>query len=332
MTEDRARRRFKTAAFLLLASLLACLGLRGGATAAEKFPSHPINIVVPWAPGGLADVSGRIIGAKLSEILGVPVIIVNKPGATGTIGTQFVKTASADGYTLLAPTNTPLSQVPASNPNLAYTLSDFAVIGCFVSDPTVIVAKKSAAWNNFDDFISGVRKNPGKYNSGDGGFGGAGYLAMEIVKDAYGLNVVPVHFKGSGDLKVAILGGVVDIASGNLSVLSSLVNSNDVTGLVVMAPRRSEIIPKVPTIKEKGFPNASLVLSNGLFAPSGTPPEALETLSRALAKAMQDPAVNAQIKKAGLIPDYYDGPTYTAMLRQELTTIKAVVEKAGNAK
>lgn len=331
MAESQTRWNFAHSAFLL-ASLIALLGLQRAAAAEDKYPSHAINIVVPWAPGGMADLSGRIVGAKLSEILGVPIVIVNKPGATGTVGTQFVSSASPDGYTLLAPSNTPLTQVPASNPNLPYTLADFAVIGCFVSDPTVIVAKKTAAWKDFEDFVADVRKNPGKYNSGDGGFGGAGYLAMELVKNAYGLNIVPVHFKGSGDLKVGILGGVVDIASGNLSVLSSLVNSGDVTGLVVMASRRSELIPKVPTIKEKGFPNASLVLSNGLFAPKGTPPEAIDTLSRALAKAMQDPTVNAQIKKAGLVPDYYDGPAYSALLQQELTTIKTVVEKAGKPK
>ena len=317
---------------ILLASLIFLASPRGVATAQEKYPSHPINVVVPWSPGGMADVSMRIVGAKLSEILGVPVVLINKPGATGTIGTEFVKSSKPDGYTLLAPSNTPLTQVPASNPNLSYSLSDFVAIGCFVSDPTVIVAKKGAVWNSFENFVDDVKQKPGKYNSGDGGLGGAGYLAMELVKNAYGLNVVPIHFKGSGELKVAIVSGVVDIASGNLSVMSSLIKSGDVTGLVLMTDRRIADIPQVPTIKEKGFPNASLVISNGLFAPSGTPSQAVDTLARALAQAMQDPGVKTQIEKAGLIPDYYDSPTYTSLLKQELTTIKAVIEKTGGAK
>jgi tripartite-type tricarboxylate transporter receptor subunit TctC len=318
--------------FVPLAALFLFFQIVGVSVAAEKFPSRPINIIVPWNPGGMADVSGRIVGAKLSELLGVPVVIVNKPGATGALGTDFVKNASPDGYTLLAPSNSPLSQVPASNPNLPYKLADFAVIGRFVSDPTLIVAKKNASWSDFETFVVDGKKNPGKFNSGDGGLGGAGYLAVELIKDAYGLNIVPVHFKGSGDLKAAILGGVVDIASGNLSVLSSLVTSGEVTGLVVMNTRRSDVVPNVPSIKEKGFPDASLVVSNGLFAPKGTPPEVIDTLSRALARAMEDSSVKAQIEKSGLVPEYYDGPTYQSMLDQELQTIKRVVNKTTGTK
>ena len=155
---------------------------------------------------------------------------------------------------------------------------------------------------------------------------------MELIKDAYGLNIVPVHYKGSGELKAAILGGVIDIASGNLSVLSSLVSSREVIGLVVMAPQRSEKTPNVPTIGEKGFPNTSFVISNGLFAPAGTPAETIDILSRALAQAMQDRSVKAQIENVGLIPEYLDGPKYKSELKRELATIRTVIEKSSSSK
>ena len=315
-----------------LTSFFTFVFLVSSCFAADKFPSRTINIVVPWNPGGMADVSSRIVGAKLSELLGVSVVIVNKPGATGAVGTEFVKNAAPDGYTLLAPSNTPLSQVPASNPNLPYKLADFAVIGSIVSDPNLIVAKKNGSWRDLDAFVADAKQNPGKLNSGDGGLGGAGFLAVEVIKDAYGLDIVPIHYKGSGDLKAAILGGVVDIASGNLSVLSSLVTSGEVIGLVVMTARRSDVVPDVPTITEKGFSNASLVVSNGFFAPKETPPDVVKILSGALKRAMEDSSVKAQIKKAGLVPDYYDGPSYQSMLSEELLMIKRVVEKTTGKK
>ena len=312
--------------FLLCAVLLIVVA-SGDAHADDKFPSRPVEIVVAYPPGGIADTSVRIIQPGLAKALGASVAIVNKPGASGAIATEHVKRSRPDGYTVLAPTNAPFTTTIVTMKNVGYRLADFATIGGFATDPTVIVSKSSNPWRTLDELVAHAKKNPGTLNYGTGGAAGIGFFAMEMVKEAYGVDMVAVHFQGSGPLKNALLGGHVPLATGNFLSFAPLIKSGDAIPLVLTSSARHRDAPSTPTLQEKGFAGFSIDVSNGLFVPRETPAPVVEALSRALATTMRDPAIVAALEKAGLVARYQDGAAYTRALEAEVERLKAVADR-----
>jgi tripartite-type tricarboxylate transporter receptor subunit TctC len=293
----------------------------------EKFPSRPVEIIVAYPPGGIADTSVRIIQPALARALGTAVAIVNKPGASGAIATEHVRRARPDGYTVLAPTNAPFTTTFVTMKDIGYRLADFTTLGGFASDPTVVVSKSTNPWRTLDELVAHARKHPGTLNYGTGGAAGIGFFAMEMVKEAYGLDMVAVHFQGSGPLKNALLGGHVPLAVGNFLSFAPLIRSGDAIPLVLTSSARHRDAPATPTLQEKGFAGFSIDVSNGLFVPRETPGPVAEVLSRALASALQDPATVAALEKAGLVARYQDGPTYARTLESELARLKTAAER-----
>ncbi len=285
--------------------------------AQDKYPARPIEVVNQYPPGGAADTSFRAIQPYLMRELGVPLVVVTKAGAGGEIGANYVKVAAPDGYTVLNAGNASLTTARATNPDITYKISDFVVIGRYSIDPSIIVAKRGASWKTLDQFIAYAKANPGKVTYGNGGSGGAGHIMTEIFRHALGISMEAVPFKGSGPLKTAILGGHIDLATGNFSTFLSSVEAGQVIPLVTSLPRRYPGLPDVPTLAEAGVPQAALDTYMSLMVPNGTPAPIIARLSAALERVMNNPEAIGQLEKVKLVPGYLDGPATVQVLEKE---------------
>ncbi|HEY2994486.1 MAG TPA: tripartite tricarboxylate transporter substrate binding protein [Methylomirabilota bacterium] len=308
----------------------AFLSMLGDVRAAD-FPTREIELVVSFPAGGPADTSARIVAPKLSAILGVPVVVANKPGGGGAIGADYVAKARPDGYTVYAATNSPLTISPHLQ-KVPYKTADFAPLGAYAVDLGVITARAGGPAKTLEEFVDYARKNPGKLSYGSAGFGTVSFFTMELFKTAYGLDLTHVPFQGTGPVKNAIMGGHVTVATSGFGSLAPLIKSGDLIALVTTAPRRVPEFPTVPTMAEKGHPQASLNIWMGLYVPVKTPKPAQEALAKALAQAARDPGVISAIEKAGMHVDYKDAAETQKALDAETTTVAKVVEKLQLAK
>jgi tripartite-type tricarboxylate transporter receptor subunit TctC len=302
-----------------------------GHLGAADFPTREIELVVSFPAGGPADTSARIVAPKLSAILGVPVVVANKPGGGGAIGADYVAKAKPDGYTVYAATNSPLTISPHLQ-KLPYKMADFAPLGAYAVDLGVITTRGGGPVKTLEEFVDHARKNPGKLNYGSAGFGTVSFFTMELFKIAYGLDLTHVPFQGTGPVKNAIMGGHVTVATSGFGSLAPLIRSGDLIALVTTAPRRVPAFPNVPTLAEKGHPEASLNIWMGLYVPAKTPKPAQEVLARALAQAARDPELISAIEKAGMHVDYKDAAATQKALEAETTAVAKVVERLRLAK
>lgn len=309
---------------LVAALMMVCAAAVARADA--SFPAHSIEVVTQYPPGGIADTSFRAIQPFLSKELGVPLVVLNKAGAGGIIATEYVKHSAPDGYTILNGANTPFTTARAVNNQITYSISDFAALGFYAIDPTVVISGKGVPWKTFDQFVSYAKSHPGKLNYGDGGLGGGGFFTMEIIKRAKGLRIEAIHYKGSGALKTEILGGHIQLASGGRGALASLVSSGYALGLATTANARLPEIPDVPTLKELGIPDAAISPSMALFVVKGTPDGVVKKLSVALAKVMTNPKALAALRRSGMIPEYHDGPTTAQMYEAEYQRVRKIAQ------
>jgi tripartite-type tricarboxylate transporter receptor subunit TctC len=273
----------------------------------------------------------RIIQPQFSANLGAPVVLVNKGGAGGAIGMEYVAKAKPDGYTVAASVKSTLTIVPASRKDLPYKVADFAVVGSYAIDSQGLLSRPNAPWKTLDEMIAYAKKNPGKLTYGSAGTGTIRHLNMEMMKLAWGLDIAHVPFGGTGPVKNAILGGHVDLASTALSPMLPLVRAGDLVTLVTTAPRR---IPglEAPTMVEKGLPEASLSTTSQLYVPSRTPREVIDRLTRALEKTMKDPSVIAAVEKAGMVADYRDPDSTRKDIEAEFAAIAPLAAKLGLVK
>jgi tripartite-type tricarboxylate transporter receptor subunit TctC len=311
---------------MLMISLLAAYSL------AAEYPNRPIEIIVPFPPGGSTDPAFRIIQPGLQAALGVPVVLTSKPGAAGALGTEFVAKGKSDGYTLLAGTNSSLIVAPAVNPSITYRHSDFIPACIFATDAAGIISKLNTPWKNLEELLDYARKNPGKLSYGATGMGTVSFFTMEIFKLSNDLDIVPVQFQGTGPVKNAILGGHVDLASATLSPFYPLAKAKQVTLLVTTAPRRMPDIPDVPTMAEKGMGEGALGMWSGIFVPKKCPPEVVEKINKAMDKVMQDPKVEAQLSQLGFFIEYKKTQDTLEQIARETAVVDKVVKKLGMGK
>lgn len=294
---------------------------------AADYPTREIEFVVSFPAGGPADAGARIIAPKMSAILGVPIVVVNKAGGGGAVGADYAAKAKPDGYVVYASTNSVQTISPAIIKDLPYRMSDFTALGSYVSDFGAITVRAGAPYKTLEEFVEYAKKNQGKLSYGSAGLGTVSFFTMELFKLAYGLDLAHVPFAGTGPVKNAILGGHVAIATSGFGSLTPIIRSGDIVPLVTTAPRRLAAFPAVPTMAEKGFPDASLNIWLGLYVPARTPRPIADRLAQALAEAVKDPAIGAAIEKAGMFLDYY-GPDETDKRRHaEAATVKKVAEK-----
>jgi tripartite-type tricarboxylate transporter receptor subunit TctC len=308
--------------------------LGGGAPAGAQapYPTRPIECVIPFAPGGPTDTAIRIIQTQLSANLGVPLVLVNKAGGGGALGMDAVAKAKPEGYTLAATVRSTVTILPATQPDVTYKLSDFAVVGAFAVDSQVVLVKAGSPWKTLEELVEFAKKNPGKLSYGTAGLGTNSFFTMELLKLTYGLDMTHVPFGGSGPVKNAVLGGHVQVGAASLSPMLSVLRSGDVVALVTSATKRIPSIPNVPTMTEKGQPDASLSTWAEIYAPAKTPRPIVERLAQALEKTMKDPAVVSAIEKAGLVVEYHGPEDTLKLIQRENEIVTRLAKQLGLGK
>ncbi len=294
-TTTPSRRRHLAALAAAGATLL--LGTPG-ALAQERFPARPVTLVVPFAAGGATDVIARLIGQKLGERWGQPVVIDNRAGATGAIGSTFVARAPADGYTLLMATASTHSVAPAVNPKLPYGMKDFSPVSLVATFPNMLVVHPSVPARNMAEFIALLKAEPDRYNYASTGAGGSVHLAAELFKIATRTQMVHVPFKGSGAALSELLSGRVQVAFDNIPAVWPQVRQGKLRALAVTGLERSPAAPDVPTVADTvpGFEATTWV---GLVAPAGLPPAIAAKIAADTREVAQLPEVRRMLLDQG---------------------------------
>jgi tripartite-type tricarboxylate transporter receptor subunit TctC len=308
---------------------LALVSLGAGPARSADYPAREVEMIVSFPAGGPADASARILAPKLSQLLGVPIAVVNKTGGGGSVGSDYVAKAKADGSVIYNSTNSALTISPVILKDIPYKLSDFTPIGAYAADLGVITVRAGGPARTLEEFVEHAKKNPGKLTYGSAGLGTVSFFTMELFKLAYGLDITHVPFQGTGPVKNAILGGHVTVATSGLGSLAPLIRSGDLVPLVTTAPKRVPAFPQLPTMAEKGFPEASLNIWMGIYVPARTPKPVVEALTRAFNQAAKDPSVLAALDKAGMQSFYHTGDETTKLLEEEAATVARVAEKVG---
>lgn len=314
--------------------LTLAISLAGGprpVIAQGDYPTRQLDFIVPFPPGGPLDAALRILQPSLQAALGVPVVLVNKGGGGGALGMDFVANAKPDGYTVAASVMSTLTILPATRSDLPYKVTDFLPVANAVTDLGVITAK-SARWKSLEDMVADAKKNPGKLTYGSAGVGTVSFFTMELVKMSYGLDIAHVPFAGSGPVKNALLGGHVDLGTSGFSTMAPIIKAGDIIPLVTTSPRRVAAYPGVPTMAEKGFPEASINISVSFYVPAKTPKAVATRLQRAVEQATRDHAVVAAIEKTGMIVDFHDGETLARNIAAEREAVMKVAQKIGLGK
>ena len=267
---------------------------------ADDYPNRPITLVVPFPAGGGVDAVGRIVAEKLTTALGQQVVVDNRGGAAGVIGTRAVTKAAPDGYTLVMATSGSIAINPNLYANPGYqTLKDLSPIGLISSTPIVLMAHPSAAQQSLADVIAAAKKDPGKLNIGTPPPGTSANLAAELLKSIAGINFTIVTYRGTGPLTTDVLGGHVPLALNVLAPAIGHLKSGTLKALAVLAPKRSTLLPEVPTSAEAGLPGFEAGLNYGLLAPAGTPRPIVERLNKELRALIDTPEVRARISADG---------------------------------
>ncbi len=298
---------------------LACV-----AAMAQGFPTKPVKIVVPFAPGGNLDVTARLVAESMARTLRQPVVIENRAGAGGAIGSELVAKAVPDGYTLVAGTTATTIVTPMLLASPPYELRSFAPVGVMAVTPLVVEVSAASPHADLKSFLAHARANPGKVTIGHSGNGTTNHIAILQIQDAAKVSFNVIPYKGSGPAIIDLLGGQIDSAVDQTSASLPHIKGGKLKALAVTASTRVVDLPDVPTLNEQGL-NLEIVTPSVLLAPAGTPAEALTALNAALVKAVSEPAIARRLAELGsavrpLSVDQIDG-----FLKEEEKKMKALV-------
>ena len=296
--------------FRSIAALAAGLALAWSAAAQDVYPSRPITMVVPFPPGGVADIIGRPAADAMSRSLGAPVVIENKAGAGGGIGMGYVAKAKPDGYTVLLALSS-ISILPEADKVTGrapmYQFKDFVPIARFTADPTVLAVRADSPWKTLAEFIADARKRPGAITYGSSGNYGTMHVPMEMFDASAGIKMLHVPFTGAGPAVIALLGGTIDSVSSGPSTVVQHVKAGKLRVLASWGDKRLASLPDVPTLTEAGYP-VVFTQWTALFAPTGTPEAAVTKLRDAARAAVADPKFVAAMATVETPIQYLDAP------------------------
>src|SRR5271170_4050135 len=317
---------------VMLAAACALQALSALSAMAQTYPDRLIKMVVPFPPGGAADIPARILAQRLALVLGQTVIIDNRPGASGAVGVKSVIGAEPDGYTLLFGNASSLTILPSLLKNVDYDpVKNFAPIAKITEGYEVLVVDPAAPAKTLAELIAHAKANPGKLNYGSLGHGNLTHLAAELLKLRTGIDIVHVPYKGTADAVTALLGGQVQMMFGDVAGLLPLARAGKVRALAVASPVRSALAPELPTFAEAGVADFVALTFTGVVAPAGTPPALVEKLNAAVRESLAVEATRAAINKLGseVRPD--SAAEFASFLAQEKTKWADVVRRAGIA-
>ncbi len=302
------------------------------AAAQEAYPSRPISLVVPFPPGGVADLTARPVAAAMEKALKQPVGVVNKTGAAGAVGMQFVATSKPDGYTLLLALSS-ISIIPEADKLFgrppAFTVDQFAPVALISADPTILVVRAESPWKTAKEFIEDAKKRPNQISYSSSGIYGTLHMAMELLSHAAGIKLRHVPYAGAGPALTAILGGHVDALASGPSVILPQIKAGKLRPLAGWGDKRVASLPEVPTFKELGYPEAEFYIWAGLFAPKGTPEPVLARLREAARAGVADPEFKSAMDKLETPIAFKQGAEFQKFFEADAQRLAEGVRKVG---
>ena len=318
--------------YIAHACLAAITGLAfsAAAQAQQPFPTKPVRVVIGFPAGGPLDQHARLLTDKLQGVLGQPIIVDYKPGAGGAVGAQDVMKAPADGYTLMLANTGVMVINPALYPKLPYsTLRDFTPVARTAMQPLALLVNNKVPAKNLQEFISYAKAHPGKVNFGSAGNGGISHLVPEMFKNATGLDLVHIPYKGSAPAFTDLVGGQVQFMAESIPQAAAYHKQGKVRALAVTSKERNPALPEVPTAIESGLKGFEVVGFYGFLAPAGTPKEVVAKLSTAFGQVMQLPEVRGRMVEQGADPAFLGADEFSQFLAGEMPRWAEAVKASG---
>ena len=296
---------------------------------AQTFPSKPLRIVVPFPPGGAADISGRVLAELMGKSLGQSVVVENRPGGSTIIGSEVVARAPADGYTMLV-----VFPSFIVNPSMRSTmpfdpLKDFKAVGQVLAVPMAIGAAMSLPAKNLQELIALARAKPGELSYGTPGLGTTHHVMGEMLKQAAKINIIHAPFQGGTQSLTAVSGGHIQLVYGNAAEIAPAVKGGKVRPIVVTSAERVDLLPDTPTMRESGYPELEAVNWAGIVVAAATPPAVIARLNAELVAALRNPELHAKFKSYGMIPTPSTPEQFGAFLQSESARYAKAVKEAG---
>jgi tripartite-type tricarboxylate transporter receptor subunit TctC len=295
---------------------------------AQDFPNKPVRIVVPWPPSGNVDITARAVAPALGDALGQQVIVENRAGAAGTIGSAAVARSTADGYTLLLGSSGTITAGPAVFKSLPYDpVKDFVAVGGIQSVPIVLVAALKTPVANFQDYVALAKKKDGQLSIASAGSGSSNHLAIELLIRQANLKLLHVPYKGSGPALTDLLGSQVESMMDQLTASIGHIRDGRIKAIAISSKKRSPLLPEVPTLDESGVKGYEASTFTGLFVPSGTPPGVIDRLSQGLRKALQVESVRERYRQMGVELIEMSQPEFAAYVREDFDKWRRVARE-----
>jgi len=319
-----------TLRMLLAAALGAMTLLQAAGAAAQAWPAKPIRLMVPFPPGGSTDIVARIVAQKLSERLGQPIVIENRGGAGGTIGTALIARSAPDGYNLAVASTSTHVVAPGYYSKLEYDpVKDFTPVGMMAISPYLLVVNPAVPAKTVAELVALAHKQPGKLNYASAGVGSTTHLAMEMLKSASRTYMLHIPYSGNGPAGTAVIGGQVELLFGSLPSLLPHAKSGRVRALAVGTLKRSPSLPEVPTVAESGYPGFDASLWLAIVAPAGTPQAIVERLNKEINGLIATAETRDAFDKAGTEPLTGTPAELAAMIRDGLPKYAQIIKDAG---
>jgi tripartite-type tricarboxylate transporter receptor subunit TctC len=317
---------------LRLAAALALVLVSGFASAqgTGDYPFRTVTLVVPYSPGGLPDTVARVVGQKLSEKWGQPVVVENRPGSNGVVAAAYLATKAPDGYTLLVTDGSMFSINPYIYSKLPYDpVKDFTFISLTARAPLFLAVHPSMPVSSFQEFVKLVKANPGKYSYGSSGVGSIHHLTTEAMKSALGLDLLHVPFKGTGQSIPALVANQVSAVFSAMPSLAGFAQQGKVKLLAVNSAKRSPLAPELPTIAELAIPGFDFAPTIGFSGPAGIPPAIAAKVGADVAAIVHDPSLKDRMDKLGIEPEGLGPKEYREQVMQERVRFEQAVKAAG---
>jgi len=315
----------RTAIRLLALALAALASLAH----AQNYPTKPVRLIISFTPGSSTDIIGRAVAAKLQEMWGQPVVAENRPGAGGTVGSEFVVRSDPDGYTLLAN-----SSAHAANPGmykeLRYdTMRDFVNLALLGGGPNVLIVSPESGWKSLKDFVDAAKKTPGKLNFSSAGIGSGTHFNLEKLKLAAGIDVQHIPYKGTPEAIGDTIANRVCCYWAPLNAALPHVNGGKATALAISSAQRSPLLPNVPSVAEQGYAGFDYTLWVGLWGPAKIPQDIAAKINKDVNAALASPDLKERLAKLGTAPGNLTIPQFTDFVKKEIEETKKILDAAG---
>jgi tripartite-type tricarboxylate transporter receptor subunit TctC len=312
----------------LMASILVGSPLQ--AYAQSDYPNKPIRLIIGFPAGGSTDIVGRVVAQKLSERLGQAIVVENRGGAGGTIGTDAAAKAAPDCYTLTLGTTSTMAVAPGAYSRLGYDpIKSFSPISLVAVTPYLLVVNPQVPANSLAELVTFAKSQPGKLNFASAGNGSTTQLAMEMLNDVTGMKMTHVPYKGNADADLAILGNQVQVLFGSMPALLQHAKSNKLRALAVGSPKRSPALPETATVAELGYPGFEVALWLGVLAPAGTPKPIIDRLNKELVAIVATPDFKAAMEKNGADANSNSPEQFASLIQNEVGKYGSIVKKLG---